>query len=38
MTKMQAESIADLVRMYDTLNGEKREASRDTHEAVPALG
>jgi hypothetical protein len=30
MTKMQAESIADLVRMYDTLNGEKREASRDT--------
>jgi FixJ family two-component response regulator len=31
MTKMQAESIADLVRMYDMLNGEK-------HEAVPALG
>jgi FixJ family two-component response regulator len=38
MTKMQAESIADLVRMYDTLNGEKREASRDAREAVPALG
>ena len=38
MTKMQAESIADLVRMYDTLNGEKREASRETREAVPALG
>jgi FixJ family two-component response regulator len=38
MTKMQAESIADLVRMYDTLNGGKREASRETRETVPALG
>jgi FixJ family two-component response regulator len=40
MTKMQAESIADLVRMYDTLNGEKREpgVTRDAREPVPALG
>ena len=39
MTKMQAESIADLVRMYDMLNGgEKRELHTERREAVPALG
>ena len=39
MTKMQAESIADLVRMYDMLNGgEKRELNAERREAVPALG
>ena len=39
MTKMQAESIADLVRMFDMLNGgEKRELHTERREPVPALG
>ena len=39
MTKMQAESIADLVRMYDMLNGgEKRELHSERHEAASAVG